>query len=175
MKHSYWLRLHSEGENICAILREKGYRCQKQARRLSWWVNKESCNPYVLTYFPSPVGEWSLLPNDDLPEREQLMVVVQSALKSQREKVTTFPLADTATREGVNGEQLDSDEEKVTTEPLIAYDTRPWAIVRLLPDARRYTVAKFANRQDAHDHLRVLNRFMPAAEFEIVFEGASVQ
>jgi hypothetical protein len=47
---------------------------------------------------------------------------------------------------------------------------RPWAIVRLLPNAQRYTVAKFFNRQDASDHLRVLNRFIPVAEFEIVFE-----
>ncbi|HAA31277.1 MAG TPA: hypothetical protein DCE56_30630 [Cyanobacteria bacterium UBA8553] len=48
--------------------------------------------------------------------------------------------------------------------------TRPWAIVRLLPDARRYTVARFANRQDAQDHVRFLHRFMPAADFEVVFD-----
>lgn len=48
--------------------------------------------------------------------------------------------------------------------------TRPWAIVRLLPDARRYTVARFFNRQDAEDRLRVLHRFMPAAEFEVIFD-----
>jgi hypothetical protein len=48
--------------------------------------------------------------------------------------------------------------------------SRPWAIVRLLPKAQRYIVARFANRQDAHDHLRVLQRFIPAAEFEIVFD-----
>jgi hypothetical protein len=46
----------------------------------------------------------------------------------------------------------------------------PWTIVRLLPNAQRYTVARFFNRQDAHDHLKILNRFMPAAEFEIVFD-----
>lgn len=46
----------------------------------------------------------------------------------------------------------------------------PWTIVRLLPNAQQYTVARFFNRQDAHDHLRVLNRLMPAAEFEIIFE-----
>lgn len=46
----------------------------------------------------------------------------------------------------------------------------PWTVVRLLPNAQRYTIARFYNRQDATDHLRVLNRFMPAAEFEIVFE-----
>lgn len=49
-------------------------------------------------------------------------------------------------------------------------DNRPWAIVRLLPKAQVYVVARFRNRQDAHDHLRVLNRFMPAAEFEIIFD-----
>lgn len=62
MKHTEWLRLHTEGEKICAILRQKGYHCQKQARRLSWWVSKEDSDSYVLTYLPSPVGEWSVIP-----------------------------------------------------------------------------------------------------------------
>jgi hypothetical protein len=48
--------------------------------------------------------------------------------------------------------------------------THPWAIVRLLPDLQRYTVARFANRQDAQDHVRFLHRFMPAADFEVVFD-----
>lgn len=47
---------------------------------------------------------------------------------------------------------------------------RPWAIVRLLPNAQCYTVARFYNRQDAHDHQRFLQRWMPASEFEIVFD-----
>ena len=46
---------------------------------------------------------------------------------------------------------------------------RPWTIVRILPDARHYTVARFRNRQDANDHLRLLRRFIPAAAFEIIF------
>jgi hypothetical protein len=48
--------------------------------------------------------------------------------------------------------------------------SRPWAIVRLLSDLRRYTVARFYNRTDAQDHLRLLNRFIPAAEFEVIFD-----
>lgn len=145
MKHSDWLRLHNEGETICATLRQKGYHCQKQARRLSWWVSQEGGNSYVLTYLTTPVSEWSIMPNDAHPAREKLISIVQSA--------------------------LDNQEEGVTTEQPPEYDPRPWAIVRLLPDARRYTVAKFFNRQDAHDHLRMLHRFMPAAEFEIVFDA----
>ena len=47
---------------------------------------------------------------------------------------------------------------------------RPWAIVRLLPNAQCYTVARFYNRQDAQDHRRFLHRWMPVAEFEIVFD-----
>ena len=46
---------------------------------------------------------------------------------------------------------------------------RPWTIVRILPDARHYSVARFRNLQDANDHLRLLRRFLPAAEFEINF------
>jgi hypothetical protein len=145
MKHNEWLRLHSEGEKICAVLRQKGYDCQKQARRLSWWVSKEDSDSYVLTYLPSPVGEWSVIPQDAQPAREQLLSILQSALDSLR--------------------------GKVTTEQRTQYDPRPWIIFRLLPDARRYPVARFFNRQDAQDHLRVLNRFMPAAEFEIVFDA----
>jgi hypothetical protein len=48
--------------------------------------------------------------------------------------------------------------------------SRPWAIIRLLPNARRYVVARFAHRQDADDHKRYLSRFMPAAEFEVIFD-----
>jgi putative acetyltransferase len=32
-------------------------------------------------------------------------------------------------------------------------------------------VARFFNRQDANEHKRVLQRFIPAAEFEIVFDS----
>jgi len=53
--------------------------------------------------------------------------------------------------------------------------SRPWAIIRLLPEARRYTVARFYNRQDAEDHRRFLNRFMPAAEFEVLFDVPNEQ
>lgn len=45
-----------------------------------------------------------------------------------------------------------------------------WVIVRLLPDLRHYTVARFFNRQDAQDHKRVLDRFLPDAKFEIIFD-----
>jgi hypothetical protein len=48
--------------------------------------------------------------------------------------------------------------------------SRPWAIVRLLPDLRRYPVARFHNRTEAQDHLRLLNPFIPVAEFEVIFD-----
>ncbi|MBD1809485.1 hypothetical protein H6F98_29115 [Microcoleus sp. FACHB-SPT15] len=31
----------------------------------------------------------------------------------------------------------------------------------------------FVNRQDADDHKRYLSRFMPAAEFEVIFDAPS--
>ncbi|HAA27553.1 MAG TPA: hypothetical protein DCE56_07605, partial [Cyanobacteria bacterium UBA8553] len=36
MKHSDWLRLQSQGENICATLRQPSYICRQQTQRLSW-------------------------------------------------------------------------------------------------------------------------------------------
>ena len=51
-----------------------------------------------------------------------------------------------------------------------ALSERPWAIARILPSAKAYIVARFRNRQDADDHLRVLYRFIPSATFEIVFD-----
>ncbi|NJK65289.1 MAG: hypothetical protein HC941_01015 [Microcoleus sp. SU_5_3] len=49
-------------------------------------------------------------------------------------------------------------------------DRNSWAIVRILPNAQYYTVARFFNRQDADDSLRVLSRFIPGRAFEIVFD-----
>ncbi len=48
---------------------------------------------------------------------------------------------------------------------------RPWAIARIFPNAQVYIVARFRNRQDAHDHKRLLRRFIPAAKFEIIFDS----
>ncbi|MBN3879592.1 MULTISPECIES: hypothetical protein [unclassified Nostoc] len=47
---------------------------------------------------------------------------------------------------------------------------RPWIIVRILPTTKTYTIARFFNRQDADDHLKLLRRFVPKAVFEIIFE-----
>ena len=44
-----------------------------------------------------------------------------------------------------------------------------WIIVRILPKAQHHTVACFRNRQDAEDHLRLLRRFIPRVEFEVMF------
>ncbi|MCA1995131.1 MAG: hypothetical protein LDL41_24240 [Coleofasciculus sp. S288] len=150
MKHTDWLRLQTEGENICAVLRQQNYQCLKQTRRLSWKITKEGIS-YLLTWLPAPVSEWSLIPNQTTPTREKLWNLVQSTLKAFREgEVITY--------------QRTSQPEDFS---------RPWAIMRLLPDLRRYTVARFQNRQDAHDHLRFLNRVIPTAKFEVIFDVPS--
>jgi hypothetical protein len=155
MKHSDWLRLQAEGESICATLRQHDYQCRKQNKRLSWKLSKEGQDDYVLTLAPTPVSNWTLIPNDTSPQREQLWQLIDRTLTSIREQVIkTLP--------------------KQTSQLFEDY-TRPWAIIRLLPDARRYTVARFFNRQDAEDHRRFLNRFMPAAEFEVLFDVPAQQ
>jgi hypothetical protein len=154
MKHSDWLRLKSEGDRICATMRQQGYQCRKQTRRLSWKLCKEGQDDYVLTWLPAPVSDWTLIPNNTSPERQQLWQLIEGTLTSIREELMKTPQERTSQVEDYS---------------------RPWAITRLLPDARRYTVARFFNRQDAEDHRRFLNRFMPAAEFEILFDVPNEQ
>jgi hypothetical protein len=149
MKHSDWLRLQSEGDSICAHLRQHGYQCRKQTRRLSWKLTKEGQDDYLLTWLPAPVSDWSLIPNNTSPARTQLWQLIERLINKIRGQLETISA------------QHHSQAEDYS---------RPWAIIRLLPDARRYTVARFRNRQDAEDHLRFLNRYIPAAEFEVLFD-----
>lgn len=148
MKHSDWLRLSSVGEQICAAFRQQGYQCKKQSRRLSWQLCSLGQEDYTLTWLPAPVSDWSLIPNNNSPAREQIWAIVQSVLAPK----PTY-------------QRVEQSEDF----------SRPWAIVRLLPDLRRYTVARFFNRQDADDHRRFLNRFMPASEFEVIFDRPNSQ
>jgi hypothetical protein len=147
MKHSDWLRLCSEGEQICAAFRQQGYQCKKQTRCISWQLCSLDQDDYILTFAPAPVGDWILIPNNNSPVREQMWAIVQDALAPKPGQATTD-----------QGVQQPEDY------------SRPWAIVRLLPDLRRYTVARFFNRQDAEDHRRFLHRYMPASEFQVVFD-----
>ncbi|TAG97529.1 MAG: hypothetical protein EAZ09_12060 [Oscillatoriales cyanobacterium] len=47
-----------------------------------------------------------------------------------------------------------------------------WAIVRILPNAEHYTIARFVNRQDADDRRRALCRFIPGGVFEVMCDRA---
>ena len=47
----------------------------------------------------------------------------------------------------------------------------PWVILQTVVITQTHTVARFANRQDAEDHLRVLRRFIPNGVFDIMFES----
>ena len=80
MKHSQWLRLKADADRIVAALRADGFQCRKQTHRLSWHFRKDTVS-YTLAWLPAPVGEWSLLPNDGTPEREQLLSQIHSILE----------------------------------------------------------------------------------------------
>lgn len=50
-----------------------------------------------------------------------------------------------------------------------------WTIAIALPNAQNRTIARFHNRQDAEDHLRVLQRFIPKGKFTVVFDFEPMQ
>jgi hypothetical protein len=49
-------------------------------------------------------------------------------------------------------------------------DIRPWVIVLIRANAPSSELTRLRNRQDADDHLRALRRFMPTAQFELMFD-----
>ena len=104
---------------------------------------------YILTWLPAPISDWTLMPNNTSPERQQLWQLIERTLTS------------------IRTELMKTSQERSSQ---VEDYSRPWAITRLLPNAQRYIIARFFNRQDAEDHRRFLNRFMPAAEFEIIFD-----
>jgi hypothetical protein len=100
MKHSEWLSLKKEGENICSILRQQNYQCLKQTRRLTWKIliplcpslpRGETGGCYLLTWLPAPVSDWSLIPNDSTPAREKLMHIVQNTLNTINTREVLLP------------------------------------------------------------------------------------
>lgn len=51
----------------------------------------------------------------------------------------------------------------------------PWCLVRLLPHMQRLTVGRFRRWNDAHEHMRILRRLVPEANYAIVFDPALEQ
>ncbi|MEG4574928.1 hypothetical protein QUA56_19890 [Microcoleus sp. N3A4] len=64
--------------------------------------------------------------------------------------------------------ELNSNSRSKTPEKSKEGDRTSWAIVRILPNAEHYTIARFVNRQDADDRRRALCRFIPGGVFEVV-------
>lgn len=47
----------------------------------------------------------------------------------------------------------------------------PWCLIRLLPNCQRIVVARFRKRNDADEHLRVLQRLVKHRTFVIIFDN----
>jgi len=47
----------------------------------------------------------------------------------------------------------------------------PWCLIRLLPNCQRIVVARFRKRNDADEHLRVLQRLVKHRTFVIIFDS----
>jgi hypothetical protein len=74
-----WAKRADEGRDICSYLRQRGYSIRKVVRSLAWKISKGNSD-YRLCWIPTPVEEWTLLPNDDSPVRNHLMLYIEQAL-----------------------------------------------------------------------------------------------
>ncbi len=99
--------------------------------------------------------EWSLLPNDETPDRAQILAQIHSILEHR-------------------GCDRTAEPSLPPTHGFWNQKNYPWTLVRLLPNAQHYTVGRFYSRTEAENHKRFLGKWMPAAEFEVVFEADAV-
>lgn len=113
----------------------------------------------------SSTSEWSLLPHDATPECEQLLSHIHSIVDTYRGGGRFI--------QPVKKVESSVDSTSNPSDRFWLQEHYPWVIVRLLPNAQRYVVARFYLRSEAENHQRLLNRFMPAAEFEVVFDAPS--
>ncbi len=162
MKHSQWLRLKADADRIVAALRADGFECRKHTHRLSWHFRKDTVS-YTLAWLPAPVNDWSLLPNDGTPEREQLLSQIHSILEHRG----CGRIVETHSGTSVQGSPAKSDR-------IWNQQNYPWTLVRLLPNAQHYTVGRFYSRTEAENHKRFLGKWMPMAEFEVMFDETTV-
>ena len=162
MKHSQWLRLKAEADRIVAALRADGFQCRKHTHRLSWHFRKDTVS-YTLAWLPAPVEEWGLFPNDGTPEREQLLSQIHSILEHQG----CAQSVETHSNTSLQAFPAQSDR-------IWHQQNYPWALVRLLPNAQHYTVSRFYSRTEADNYKRFLGKWMPAAEFEVIFDETTV-
>ncbi|MBD2014810.1 hypothetical protein H6F96_12640 [Microcoleus sp. FACHB-53] len=178
MKHSQWLRLKAEADRIVAALRADGFQCRKHTQRLSWHFRKDTVS-YTLAWLPAPVADWSLLPNDGTPQREQLLSQIHSILEHRGcgRIVETHP-GTSVQSSPAQGDQLCAGAVRVASrtegDRIWNQQNYPWTLVRLLPNAQHYTVGRFYSRAEAENHKRFLGKWMPAAEFEVVFDETTV-
>jgi len=170
MKHSQWLRLKAEADRIVAALRADGFQCRKHTQRLSWHFRKDTVS-YTLAWLPAPVGDWSLLPNDGTQQREQLLSQIHSILEHRGCGRILETHAGTSMQSSPA-----QDVQLCCTQGDRIWNQQnyPWTLVRLLPNAQHYTVARFYSRVEAENHKRFLGKWMPMAEFEVVFDETTV-
>ena len=134
---------------IQTALQAQGFQIQKQLQQPGWVIYRSAQQVYRLSYYPAPVERWILRPADHSPTRQHIVATIRTALNPTAPAPTA--IAPTA--------------------------HRPWTIVLIRHTLQRHgvalqrhTVARFRNRQDADDHLRAIRRYMPRAQFEVVFE-----
>jgi len=165
MQHSQWLTLQAEGEQILMALRALDYQCIKSTQSLLWTIRKGEIF-YRLTWLSSPINEWSLLPIDGTKRRAKLLSQILAVVEIYRESSGSEILPSTESE--AEGKAICASFAAPSDRLL--QKNYPWMIVQLMPNAQPYVVGRFSNRGEAEHHQRFLRRFIPHAEFEVVFE-----
>lgn len=86
------LRVATDIAAIRAALKKRGYTIRKQPKQAAWAISISHSLPlargetegcYLLTFQPAPISAWVLHPQNDEPNRQALLTLIQNALAKQ--------------------------------------------------------------------------------------------
>jgi hypothetical protein len=82
------LRVATDIAAIRVALKKRGYKIRKHPKRAAWTVSVNPNECYLLTYQPAPISGWVLHPQNDEPNRQSLLTIIQNALAKQPTTLT---------------------------------------------------------------------------------------
>ncbi|MCA1993221.1 MAG: hypothetical protein LDL41_14465 [Coleofasciculus sp. S288] len=82
------LRVATDIAAIRTALKKRGYKVRKQPKQAGWKVFITPDESYLLTYQPAPISAWVLHPQNDSPNRQKLLTIIQTALTKQPTTLT---------------------------------------------------------------------------------------
>jgi hypothetical protein len=83
------LRVAADVAAIRVAVNKRGYTIRKQPKQAAWAISVKPNESYLLIYQPAPISAWVLHPQNDQPNRQTLLTLIQNTLAKQPKTTTS--------------------------------------------------------------------------------------